>query len=236
MPSGLFKGERLLELGRGPAIYRLIAATTHFSEIVFSDYTASCREEVRKWIENREDAYDWSRHFKFVTDMIGNRSVSRLFYEIIDRHIVFTWIGKKFKKMLRQKITDVVPCDVLKSNPLEPFTYDTFDGIIVASCLEMACADIASFRNSVKSVASLLKPGGVVVHWGRLGGNFYNVGDASFHALTTTEEIVRNAYKQAGFSIIQCVKVGGGGEDLKHLADANNYLFMVASKHSVVHA
>ncbi|XP_077863394.1 nicotinamide N-methyltransferase-like [Saccoglossus kowalevskii] len=219
MPSGLFKGERLLELGRGPAIYRLIAATTHFSEIVFSDYTASCREEVRKWIENREDAYDWSRHFKFVTDMIGNRSVWR-----------------QFQEALEGKITDVVPCDVLKSNPLEPFTYDTFDGIIVASCLEMACADIASFRNSVKSVASLLKPGGVVVHWGRLGGNFYNVGDASFHALTTTEEIVRNAYKQAGFSIIQCVKVGGGGEDLKHLADANNYLFMVASKHSVVHA
>ncbi|XP_006813639.1 nicotinamide N-methyltransferase-like [Saccoglossus kowalevskii] len=197
--QGMFKGERLLELGEGPGISRLIAATTYFSEIVFSDYTASCREEVRKWIENREDAYDWSRHFKFVADLKGNGLVT------------------------------MIP------DPLEPITCDPFDGIIVASCLEAACPDIASFESSVKAVSSILKPGGVVIHWGRLGGNFCKVGDAQFHALTTTEEIVREAYKQAGFTMIHSVNVGNGGDDLQHLADAKNYLFIVARKQNVTH-
>ncbi|XP_070563003.1 nicotinamide N-methyltransferase-like [Ptychodera flava] len=204
---------RVLELGGGPCIHRLISLTRKASEIISSEYTEACRREIRKWVENDPSAYDWSQHFQCVAELQGNRE---------------SW--RDLEEELRGKMHDVIPCDVLKENPIAPKQYAPFDVIIVASCLEMACADRASYERSVRALNSMLGNGGVVVHWGRIGGCYYSVGDKKFFAMTVDEDFVQSAYKKAGFEVVEKVIVTDDVDDNKNVADASSFMYLLAKK------
>ncbi|XP_077996509.1 indolethylamine N-methyltransferase-like [Glandiceps talaboti] len=212
-------GGRLLELGGGPCINRLIPLIKLSSEIVFAEYTESSRKEVQKWLDKDPDAYDWSRHFKYIAELQKNGN---------------TW--QDLEEEMRQKMKDVIFGDVLQENPLAPKEYPPFDTILTASVLEAACSDNQSYEHCVKILASLLKPGGVVIQWGRLGGSFYKVGNKKFYAIDVDEEFVTSAFEKAGFEINEKIRVNEGDKTVldlnqnKNLADASCRMLLIAKK------
>ncbi|XP_077996510.1 nicotinamide N-methyltransferase-like [Glandiceps talaboti] len=217
--KGYLSGERLLEIGGGPCINRLITLTTTFPKIVFAEYTEANRKEVQRWKDKDPDAFDWSKHFKYVAELQNNKE---------------NW--QDLEDELRQHIIDVIPCDVEDDNIIKSEDDKPFDAILIASCLEFACSTHDAYERSVRNIYSLLRPGGTVIHFGRVGGNFYKVGDERFFALEVDEDFVTSAYKKAGFLIKEKFKINEGDKTIndanenKQIADAMFRMLMIAKK------
>ncbi|CAN7943840.1 unnamed protein product, partial [Ixodes pacificus] len=60
LQSDLIQGETLLELGSGPVVLSSLMASSRFKHIVLSDLVEGNRLEINKWINEEEDAIDWS--------------------------------------------------------------------------------------------------------------------------------------------------------------------------------
>ena len=66
-------GESVLNFGAGPTIHAVISASAKFRKIVFAEYTEANKGELRKWIANSQDKFDWSEFFKYVAVLEGMR-------------------------------------------------------------------------------------------------------------------------------------------------------------------
>ena len=66
-------GESVLNFGAGPTIHAVISASAKFRKIVFAEYTEANKRELRNWIANSQDKFDWSRFFKYVAVLEGMR-------------------------------------------------------------------------------------------------------------------------------------------------------------------
>ncbi|XP_070553311.1 indolethylamine N-methyltransferase-like isoform X2 [Ptychodera flava] len=204
-----FTGPRLLEIGGGPNIANAIHACTRFPEIIFSDYSEKCRQAVEKWVKNTPDAVDWSQFIKSVCDKEGNEN---------------KW--EERQAMVRQSIREIIHCDLLKSNPLEPKVYEPFDAIVTSYCVEAACPDKDSFKEAIKNIVNLLKPGGVLFIFTVLNESFYVVGEKRFYCLKVEETFVKTAVVEAG-----CHIVSAEFHSLDtHLGDLSGMSFLAAIK------
>ncbi|XP_070552808.1 nicotinamide N-methyltransferase-like [Ptychodera flava] len=216
-----FTGPRLLEIGGGPNLGNAIQVCTQFPEIVFSDYSESCRRSVEKWVENTPDAIDWSRSIQRVCDLEGKGT---------------TWEDRQ--ALLRRSIKEIIHCDLLKSNPLEPKVYEPFDAIMTSYCVETASPDKDSFKESMKNIIKLLKPGGILIMVNTLNASRYLAGQAPFFSLPVDEPFIREAVVEAGCSVVSATvwRVAEDDEDADHadmeaaVTNGDGVLFLTAIK------
>ncbi|NP_001083598.1 indolethylamine N-methyltransferase L homeolog [Xenopus laevis] len=182
-PGGV-GGDTLIDIGSGPSIYQLASACESFRNIIATDFTDCNRQEFQKWLNNEPGSFDWSELLQAVCNLEGNRE---------------NWREKEDK--LRATIKKVLKCDVTKSNPLHPEILPKADCLISALCLEVACKDIDAYKDAVRNITTLLKPGGHLVAIGVFGDSFYKVGKQTFFCLPLDEETVRNTVINAGYTI-----------------------------------
>ncbi|XP_069803936.1 indolethylamine N-methyltransferase-like [Dendropsophus ebraccatus] len=212
-PGGL-RGDVLVDIGTGPAIYHLLSACESFPHIIATDFTDNNRQELERWLRSEPGTYDWSEIVKTVCDLEGNRD---------------NWVEKENK--LRSRVREVVKCDVTKSNPLDPTVILPADCLITALCLETACRDIDEYRRSLRNITTLLKPGGHLVLIGVLGDSFYKVGGKTFFCLPLDEQIIRNAVIDAGYTIQDLeVYYIPDQTTCAHITDTYANIFLVAKK------
>ncbi|XP_070536772.1 indolethylamine N-methyltransferase-like isoform X2 [Ptychodera flava] len=185
LSKGDFTGPRLLEIGGGPNITNVIHACTRFPEIIFSDYSENCRQAVEKWVKNTPDACDWSHFIKSVCEKEGNGN---------------KWEDRQ--AMVRQSIKEIVHCDIHKSNPLEPKVYEPFDAIMTSYCVETASPDKDSFKEAIKNITNLLKPGGNLFMFTVFNETAYLVGERQFYTLNVDQTLVKTAIIEGGFHIV----------------------------------
>ena len=119
----------------------------------------------------------------------------------------------ELEQTLRMKIKDVLKCDVLLTNPLEPLQMADFDCIISCGVLEGASSSISSFISSFKNVARLLKPQGHFISSFFLGSSSYPVGDQQIESLTVTSEHVKDGMEKAGLSVVSMEEIEFDAEE-----------------------
>lgn len=183
--SGKYNGQRLIDIGTGPSIHSLISASQHFKDIVVSDYTDSNRQEIKKWLNNEEGCFDWRPVIQYVCDLEGQRTPAQV------------------EQQLRQRVKQVLKCDVRLDNPFHPLTLEPADCIVTSLCLEAACKDLQIYRQSLRNIASLLRPGGLLVMVGVLGETFYVVGGQRFSCLNLSQATIEEILKELGFSVTE---------------------------------
>ncbi|XP_040072240.1 nicotinamide N-methyltransferase-like [Ixodes scapularis] len=183
----LIQGETLLDLGSGPVVFSLLIASIKFKHIVLSDLVEGNRLELNKWINDEEDAIDWSHAAEQIAAVEGKIDIKKGALEIIER--------------TRSAIRKVVPCDVLEPGVLPMEHRETFDVVISNGCLDAAAADHESFRRVICNVAPLVKPGGLLVIIGAGGVKSYSVGTVNFPHANLTENVLKEAVTDAGFQI-----------------------------------
>lgn len=118
--------------------------------------------------------------------------------------LVFSDIKKGAMEILertRAAIRKVVSCDVLEPGVLPVEHRETFDVVLSCGCLESAAADRESYRRVVCNVATLVKPGGLLVILGVGGLKQYSIGTADFTLANVTETVVKEAVTDAGLQI-----------------------------------
>ncbi|XP_075702501.1 nicotinamide N-methyltransferase-like isoform X1 [Rhinoderma darwinii] len=211
--SGKVKGDALIDIGTGPCIYQLLSACEAFKNIIVSDFTDKNREEFNLWLKKQPGAFDWSPVVKHVCQLEGDR---------------IPWQEKE--EGLRRTIKQVLKCDVLKSNPIEPVTIPQVDCVLSCLCLEGACKDFESYVIALKNVTKLLKLGGYLVLTGVLGNTYYMVGQVKFSGLTISEAFLRETITGAGY-VIENLECSKKKEDaLEDKSDFTAYYIVIAQK------
>ncbi|XP_065920857.1 indolethylamine N-methyltransferase-like [Dysidea avara] len=211
------KTARLLEFGGGPAITPLISAVPYVNQITFSAYVESERKEVELWKERKRGAHDWSSHFKFVVNEVENISGDT------------AW--REREELLRQRVSSIVPCDALNENPLL-VEQEPFEIISTNLCLEAACTSYEEYKGAAKSLAKLLKPGGMFVTVSPERGTFYMFGGKKWPCLYITLEQVTEALSEAGMVVLVSERDPASMEQIQNpiAADIKAFVFLAAQK------
>ncbi|KAL7845748.1 hypothetical protein AOLI_G00239400 [Acnodon oligacanthus] len=180
--AGRYKGQTLVEVGSGPTIHSVLSACEHFQEIVLSDFTDDSRREVEKWLRNEEGCFSWRPVIQYVCDM-EKRSPSEV------------------EAKVRQRVKQVLKCDVRLENPFHPQTLKPADCVITCLCLEAACRDMLEYKKALAHVATLVRPAGVLVMVGVLDESFYYVNQTRFSCLQLSKESIEAKLQDLGFTI-----------------------------------
>uniref|UniRef100_A0A8C5Q072 Uncharacterized protein n=1 Tax=Leptobrachium leishanense TaxID=445787 RepID=A0A8C5Q072_9ANUR len=178
-------GDVLLHIGHGPAIYQDFVACEVFKEIIGADYTDNNREYYEKSLRNEPGTFDWTDVIKTVCEMEGKGKT----------------VEEKREK-LRNTVTKTIRCDVTKSKPTEPLVLPQVDCIMTHLCLQAASKDQEAYRNVLRNISSLLKPGGCLIITEVLNCTYYHVGGRRFSSASLNKEFMKDAITEAGYTIL----------------------------------
>ncbi|KAG8434658.1 hypothetical protein GDO86_012861 [Hymenochirus boettgeri] len=210
--SGSVKGTTLIDIGTAPSIYQLLSACEYFEDITVTWYTTRELQELQKWINKDPGAFDWSSVVKHVCELEGKSGML-----------------KKKEKKLREKIKQVLQCDVSKNNPLAPKMQEA-DCLISTVCLEAACRNQDSYKTALKNLSTLLKPEGHLLMAGDLGANYYEVGSNKVFSLSVNEAFLRNVVSESGYCVRELVSFGKPEDAGYENSDYEGFYFIHAQK------
>ena len=185
----LTTGPRVLEVGGGPTIYQLISAIAKAQSIAFSDYSEDNLTEVKKWLKDKSDAFNWDDYFKIALILEGKQITK----ENLDR----------IKERLRNKVTATVKCDIFKKNPLAPLRFGAFDVVSTNFCPEAITSTEEDFRKVMINLSSLLKKDGMLVMTLARNGHYYQVSELRFHGYAMDEGYIKRFLEGLGFRHIK---------------------------------
>ncbi|KAB5523418.1 hypothetical protein PHYPO_G00152330 [Pangasianodon hypophthalmus] len=209
--TGQYKGQRLIDVGSGPTIHTVISACEHFDELVLSDFVDRNREEIKKWIKNEEGCFDWKPLIDYVCEMDGRSS-------------------SDVEAKLRQRVKQVLKCDVLSENPFHPESVEPADCVITSLCLEAASKDLQTYRNALRRVAKLLRPGGALVMLGVLGETFYCIDKIRFSCLQLSKADVEDVLRNLDFTVQEFKIFPAQDQDNNRVSDFEAIFYLVALK------
>ncbi|XP_069804893.1 nicotinamide N-methyltransferase-like [Dendropsophus ebraccatus] len=178
--SGRVKGQSFIEFGVGPTIHYILSACETIEKIYLTDYFQGNLDEIKKWLNYEEDAFDWSPYLRYVCDLESNGSTP-----------------KSKEKKIRNKVS-LIKGDVTLSNPLHPNSLPLTDCVLLTGCLICTCKNFTDFKIVLKNIVSMIKPGGHLIIIDYIGASYYHVGDVTFPLLTLDENIVREAVAESG--------------------------------------
>ena len=212
------KTARLLKFGGGAVVSNLIISAPYVNQITFAAYLESERKEVELWKHGKEGAHDWSSDFKcMLTDV---------------EHIVGEDAWREREEVLRESICNIIPCDILREDPLFIKQQESFKIIQTSICLEAACKTFAEYKDGVRKLVGLLKPGGFLLMFVEERETFYMVRNKRWSVVYLTLEQVKEALVEAGTTILVTARDPAPMEQIQNptVADYKAVLFVAAQK------
>jgi nicotinamide N-methyltransferase len=205
---------KILEFGGGPVIHPLISAAPYAKEIVFSEYVSRNRAAVESWKNKELHAPNYHPLIQYVVTTVEGHGM-----EEVERR----------EQLLRDKIVAIVPCDVYGDPPVgAPMGPEKYDVLSTHFCLVTACESIEMYRDGLRKLASLVRPGGYILASEAVGASFYMLGGVKFPDLTLDKDVIRQALVDAGFSRDICFY--SLPMEKSEITDCSEYLVISASK------
>lgn len=134
-----------IEVGCGPTIHHAIMIAPFVETIDFSDYLEENLAHVQRWIKGEPDAWDWSTYAKYCLEKEG--------------HAVNPQSVKSREDLTRKKAKSILPINVLSSNPLGNLNLK-YDLVATFYCTEEVALTNSRWREVMKAITTLVKPGG----------------------------------------------------------------------------
>jgi hypothetical protein len=179
-------GGLALDFGAGPSLYSAIAAAPHVRELHLCEYAPANRAELTRWLNAEPDAFDWSDTIRAALRAAGQPD---------DLSAVQTR-----EALIRQRVTSVMPCDLLQPFPLDdPTACGRYDVLVSNLCAEAAAPNHAVWRACIARMAELLKPNGHIILSAVKRSSAYSVGRQVFRVLPIDESDVLVGLRGAGF-------------------------------------
>ncbi|MCB0194795.1 MAG: hypothetical protein KDJ65_22785 [Anaerolineae bacterium] len=181
MPSDLLT----LELGGGPTLFAVATLAPYSREIHFCDLLPANLNEVRRWLENEPDAFDWGPYIEMTLEEEGLSATPAN-------------VAHRAEEM-RRKVTRLLSCNALDPAPLGSTT-QTYDLVVAQTSLDAMSATIEEWKQVMRNVSdTLVAPQGRLLVSLVSGTEGYSVGDKTFPVLPLTVDDVRQGYIEAGF-------------------------------------
>ena len=189
----------------------------YVNQITFAAYQQNEREEVELWKHKREGAHDWTSHFKYVVNEV--------------ERVVGDDAWREREELLRNRLSSIVPCDAVSDNPMI-VKQEPYDIVSTSLCLEPACASYMQYKEAVKKVVELLKPGGFFLMTIAERNTFWMVGNTRMRCLYVTLEQVKEALAEAGTAILEVERDPVSLEQMQNpvWGDKKSYAFVASHR------
>lgn len=175
----------VLEFGGGPTIYQLISLAQYSVTIHFTDFLPSNLHQIRLWLENHPQKFDWTGFFKYALPLEKHHSS-------VDSR----------QNQLRHKIAALFHCNAKTRYPLGKSRHRQYDIVSTHFVTESITFYRSSWRNSFSRIVSLVKPGGYLVGSAICGASHYQVGSLRFPAVPITPENILDFLKDNSYLLV----------------------------------
>ena len=107
---------------------------------------------------------------------------------------------------LRNKIEEIVLCDVMSEDMLGPYQ-KLFDIVHTNLCLEAVCETAADFIDALSNLRKLVRPGGYLLCLTAKEGSWYTFAGfgTKLHQLFLNESEILKAFDDAGKGRLECI-------------------------------
>lgn len=173
-----------LEFGGGPTLFAVATLAPHSREIHFCDFVPTSLNEVRCWLEDEPDAFDWSSYIKLTLEIEGIPTTPAA---VADR-----------TAEMRRKVTRLVTCNALDSAPLGQC--DTqYDLIVAQTVTDTAARNVPEWMQIMRNISTAVAPGGWLLISVLTGTSGYIVGEKHFTYVDLSDEDIYRGYLAAGY-------------------------------------
>ncbi|UJR38783.1 hypothetical protein I4U23_031448 [Adineta vaga] len=189
--------ERALEFGGGPTLVSSFVIAQYVQSITFSEYVPNNLKAINDWVNQVEDAFDWTDVFNFIIEQYHQQTGITLSLSECEQRL-----RTDLQRGGVLQIGDVNKqsgCAVLDN----PANYNQFDIILSSFCLEDACLTKETYEKTVERLCTLLKPGGFLVLAHGRNQTFYYVADKRFFAQYMNEQSARETLERMKLINIQ---------------------------------
>jgi SAM-dependent methyltransferase len=174
------ENKKALEFGGGPTQWPSFLLAQYVDSIRFCDYAQCNLNAVKNWIDQKDDAFDWTIFFEKVLNANGT-----------SREKLSEWESRLRDALICGGLST---CDINDPNcPILNGQENEYDIIFSSLCLEAACLTIESFNETIKRLVRLLKPGGLLLLLMVRNQSFYYVNQEIFFCLSLNETKVEQA-------------------------------------------
>lgn len=188
--EGDVSGDLLIDVGSGPTLYQVLSGCEIFNKVLLTDFLEVNRQELKSWLQGQGSSLDWTPYLQHVCKLEG-RGPSE-------------WAEKAAK--LREVVSDVLPIDVHRAQPMAPDALPSAgaDCLVSCFCLESVSPDLPAFTRALGHIGKLLRPGGHLLLIGALGESYYFGGPGvKIPVVPLDEAQVCVSLKENGYSLIR---------------------------------
>ncbi|CAL8282078.1 unnamed protein product [Merluccius merluccius] len=189
--EGDISGGLLVDVGSGPTLYQVLSGCEIFERLVLTDFLEVNRRELKRWLQDQgKSSLDWTPYLQHVCKLEGRGALA--------------WSEKASR--LRAVVSDVLPIDVHRPQPLAPGALPSpgADCLVSCFCLESVSPDLDAFTRALGHIGGLLRPKGHLILIGALGESFYQGGPGvQIPVVPLDEAQVCSSLKQNGFTLMR---------------------------------
>ncbi|XP_069804495.1 nicotinamide N-methyltransferase-like [Dendropsophus ebraccatus] len=185
--DGHIKGDVMIDLSIGPMVHHMYAACEYFKHIIVMKAKDRCILELKRWLDTRTGAFNWTHATKIHVDIEGKCN------RLEDKE------GK-----VRSAIQHIVKVCFEKENMTDPIVLPPADCIISVWLLDNICKDQEDYIRYLRKFSRLLKPGGHLILIGAIDRTYWFVGKEKLHGFGSNQDFVRKALVGEGFIIDNC--------------------------------
>lgn len=177
-----------LEIGGGPTIYQLVSLANEVSKIIHIDISRGALNQVKYWIQNLPNSFNWSHFINSSLIAEGIKNPSKLDIETRAK-----LLRKKFHKLIRRDLSDPLIYIALNKR------YGPFHSISANFSLEAITTEFDVFKELIKELYLILASGGrlnlVVVE----ECNSYQIGNNYIPTLNIGRDQIIKILTELGF-------------------------------------
>jgi hypothetical protein len=177
----------VLFFGTGPTLHHVFLTAPKAAEIHLVDYLPENLQEIKKWVDKEEDAHDWSPFVKYTLQCEGNSSPT-------DEDI------NEREEMVRRKITKFMTADAGQTDPLSTEQRESYGLVLSPYCADSATGDKKVWKEYMRNITSLVKPGGTFITAALRDCSSYEVGEKEFPCANVNEKDMKGVLGMLDFS------------------------------------
>lgn len=177
-----------LDFGSGPVVSHLLALTDKVKEIHVSEYLESNLAEIKSWLTEEANAYDWQQFTLKILRLEGQPDPTK---EDIQAR----------EQATRQKISQLLSGDMTQPNPLGIEKREFYPLVTSHYCTEAISLNKGNWYEYMSNVMSTVKEGGTFITsiCGGAVATSYQVEDLYFPLTKLEANDVLNCFCKNGF-------------------------------------
>jgi len=176
----------VLDMGSGPSICNIIAASRWSSHIYLAELLEGNRKEIQKFLDNADDVWNWQPYFDFQGILEINA----------DTHSI--------EERVKNSVSGVIECNLATEEVFaKGVLNEEVDVLICSLVFDVVCTDPGNLELVITRALQCMAEDGLMIVQGSLGEERYCVGSAVFPVLNIDEETLRKVFENLSLEVVR---------------------------------